>query len=589
MNAIVKKLVFRLKKSPTILMKFVATAVLFLTVLLLSEIFISSRFYDVSYEEHVETARGDFTNCFENINKFEERLTHLSFLFQTDETVIGILTHMDEYSTSEYQRATLKVIPKLYQIQDGSEEYFCRVYVNSSVNFMDTTSRVLPMNQLNGKEWAKELMSGWGNWKFFSADEIGQENPVLAVPIRDLKNYSRLVALLMIDMDPESLAEKIEAPRSHGYVTCYLQTADGQIVAASNQQEKTYSLEAPEETLDGFESFQTNTVMQDNNTVFYRTLPNSNWRLIMVVDHQKLHDSIFPQLAALTILGCVLAGLGLLCAMPILFSTISHIRRFHQYVLDYSHSPLQGIPPSLEPMSKDEIGQLIEAHNALLRRIRELVKDRNCQEKELRRLEVSVLQEQINPHFLYNTLEAIIWMAKLNQPEKVEETIRNMTRYYRLCLSKGKSVLTVSQELEIVKNYFAIQSVRYEKPFQFFIEVPEEMLELDLPKITLQPLVENALIHGLLESGKPEGWIRISGEIKDGKARLFVRDSGAHFSQETWEKALHAETAQQIRTSGSGYGLHNVERRLCLFFQKSRVMYLDQDVKDETCIVIPFF
>lgn len=116
MNAIVKKLVLRLKKSPTILMKFVATAVLFLTVLLLSEIFISSRFYDVSYEEHVETARGDFTNCFENINKFEERLTHLSFLFQTDETVISILTHMDEYSTSEYQRATLKVIPKLYQM-----------------------------------------------------------------------------------------------------------------------------------------------------------------------------------------------------------------------------------------------------------------------------------------------------------------------------------------------------------------------------------------------------------------------------------------------------------------------------------------
>lgn len=583
-----KKWIMRARKSPSILMKFVATAVIFLTVLLLSEIFISSRFYDVSYDEHIDTARGDFINCFDNLSKFEERLTHLSFLFQTDENIIQILTHMEEYSANDYQNATLKLIPKLYQMQDGSGEYFCRVYVNSSLDLIDTTSRVLTMDQLTGKEWAEELMSGWGNWQFFSGEDIGENAPALAVPIRNLQNYSQLIALLMIDIDGASLAEKMEAPRSQEYVTCYLQTSDGKVVASSDQQKEAYSLEAPAETLEGFESFQTNTVMQDGNTVFYRTLANSNWRLIMVVDHQKLHDSIFPQLAMLTIVGCVLAGLGLLCAIPILFSTISHIRRFHQYVLSYSHSPLQAIPPSLDPMSKDEIGQLIEAHNALLHRIRELVKDRNRQEKELRRLEVSVLQEQINPHFLYNTLEAIIWMAKLNQPEKVEETIRNLTRYYRLCLSKGKSVLPVSQELEIVKNYFAIQSTRYEKPFQLFIEVPPEMMDLELPKITLQPLVENALLHGILESGKREGWIRISGEVKDGHAKLFVRDSGAHFSQETWEKALQEETARQIRTTGSGYGLHNVERRLCLFFQKTQVMYLDPDAKDETCIVIPF-
>ncbi len=501
---------------------------------------------------------------------------------------MDLITEMEDMSPTEYQTAKLKVLPVLYMLSDEPDEYSCRLYVKSSLDLIADSSRMMSISDVMQEDWAAQIMSGWGNWQFCCAAALDSASPAFIAPIRSQLNHRNLVGLLRIDLADNALDSRLYMPFSWEYTTCFLQDADGATIFCTDPEAEDYILQAPYETLHGFESFQINTLQNGKDTVFYRTLPYSGWRLVMVVDHTRLHNTIFPQLATLTILGCVLTLTGLLCALPLLLSIIVRIRKFYVYVQSHSNTTLQTVPPRFEVLGNDEVGQLIRAHNTLLDRIQQLLDYQHKRDKEMRDLEISVLQAQINPHFLYNTLDAILWMSKMNQPEQVEKTVQNLTNFYRLCLSKGRKILPISQELEIVRNYFAIQTTRCGKHFPLFIDVPDEILSLQLPKITLQPLVENALLHGILESGKPEGWVRISGRFTDGRPELCIIDSGAHLSPENWEKALRKPSPSRPADAKGSYALYNVEHRLCLFFQVPQVMYLDRTCPEETCIVIPF-
>ncbi|MDD2213263.1 MAG: histidine kinase [Oscillospiraceae bacterium] len=221
-------------------------------------------------------------------------------------------------------------------------------------------------------------------------------------------------------------------------------------------------------------------------------------------------------------------------------------------------------------------------------RIDGLLKTQESREKEVRRLELNVLQAQIKPHFLYNTLEAMTWMAKLGQPEQVEKTARSLTQFYRLSLGQGKDLLPLQEEIAIVRHYFAIQNVRYRHHFELFIELPAAMPDFLLPKLTLQPLVENALQHGILESASAQGWVRLAGRQSDGHWELLLQDSGAHLSLTVWQQAIRGDSGSSPSGKQDSYGLKNVERRLCLYFQADHVLYLDQSDPAVTCIVLPF-
>lgn len=583
-----KTALYRRIRDSSIRSKFILAASLLLLAILVSGIYIGASSYRSSYEEHIQTAQGDFRGCYQDMEKFEKRMYHLANLVQADGDTLDLLAEIRDIAPNEYQQVKQELLPLLYTLPDGSGDYFCRLYVDSSLDLIDTTSRILTLDSVREQAWAAAALSGWGPWRFYSAEELGADSPGLIVPIRDRQDYTDFVGILRIDLVIGPLRQRLEAPRSGGYVTCYLQTAEGGTVACTDTDAGALLLEVPAKTLEGFEAQQLNTASQGADTVFYQTLPYSGWRLITVVHHDKLHTEIFPQLLIFTVSGCLLALLGILCAAPILIFVLSRIRRFSGYVSRYGGDSLQALPPHLDPLCGDEIGQLIKAHNHLLTRIERLIEDREQRDRELHRLELSVLQAQIKPHFLYNTLEAISWMAKLNQPEKVEGTVRSLTRFYRLFLSQGQEVLPLSKELEIVRHYFDIQCIRYEQVFRLRIDVPPEMLDFGLPKITLQPLVENALIHGILESGKNQGDIRIFGRRRNGRFELCVTDSGAHFERRSWEGIMSGAHTDGQEVSGESYGLRNVERRLRLFFGEEQVLELDESDPCCTCIVIPF-
>lgn len=153
----------------------------------------------------------------------------------------------------------------------------------------------------------------------------------------------------------------------------------------------------------------------------------------------------------------------------------------------------------------DEFGVLFNRFNGMLETIdRQIAEIREMGERR-QRLEFSLLQAQINPHFLYNTLDMINWLAKGGKSAEVNTVVTSLARFYRLFLNNGEEIVTIERELELIENYVNIQKVRYSGRFEVEYDIPLELLPCRVPRLLLQPLVENAIFHGVAECRRPGG------------------------------------------------------------------------------------
>lgn len=212
--------------------------------------------------------------------------------------------------------------------------------------------------------------------------------------------------------------------------------------------------------------------------------------------------------------------------------------------------------------SEDEIGELSKAFNIMIAKIKELMYQ-NVQEQELKRKsELKALQAQINPHFLYNTLDSIIWMAEGKKCDEVVMMTSSLAKLFRLSISKGEEIITIRNEIEHIKSYLTIQKMRYRDKLDFEIEVDENIMKYKTLKILLQPLVENAIYHGI-KNKIGTGVIRITGRMEVNSILLQVIDNGVGMSSEEVRNILKAATGSE---SGSGVGVRNVNERIKIYF-----------------------
>ncbi|WP_070000954.1 sensor histidine kinase [Cellulosilyticum sp. I15G10I2] len=212
-----------------------------------------------------------------------------------------------------------------------------------------------------------------------------------------------------------------------------------------------------------------------------------------------------------------------------------------------------------------EIQNLSRSFQTMLLEIKVLLGRIKDNEKMLRKSELKILQAQINPHFLYNALDTIIWLAEREEHAKVVNMTASLARYFRLSLSKGVEIIPIFSEIEHVKYYLLIQKIRYENKLTYSIDVDSEVYQYATVKIILQPLVENALYHGIkdLEEG---GHIKISGKKHGDNIILTVEDNGKGMTEEQIDTILTKPISASITTGG--VAIKNVHERLQVYFGK---------------------
>lgn len=227
-----------------------------------------------------------------------------------------------------------------------------------------------------------------------------------------------------------------------------------------------------------------------------------------------------------------------------------------------------------EPKDKDEIGTISETFNQINVKTKELSDKLIRSELKEKEAELRALQAQIKPHFLYNTLDSIYWMATMQDNPEVAKMAFSLSKSFKLSLNSGKELIAVSKELEHIEHYMTIQNLRYNDRFKYIEQVDEELMNIEILKLLIQPLVENAIYHGL-EPQKGEGTISVKGKLKDNLVTFIVEDDGVGI--------------EDLKKINQGYGLKNVRERLMLYYGPSSKLLVTSEVGKGTRVELRFF
>lgn len=232
----------------------------------------------------------------------------------------------------------------------------------------------------------------------------------------------------------------------------------------------------------------------------------------------------------------------------------------------------------------DEIAVLNSSFNRMVEEIGKLVEDIRVEELNLRASELRLLQEQINPHFLYNTLDNIIWLAESNETEQVVNMVSALSDFFRTTLSKGKDYISVKDEEAHIKSYLQIQQFRYRDILDYKISMDEGVYDYQILKLTLQPLVENALYHGI-KGKRGLGHISITGQLKDGLLVFRVKDDGIGMTPERLGEVRKIIMGEREDTKEKGgFGLFNVNERIRLNYGREYGLNIESIYGEGTCI-----
>ena len=231
-----------------------------------------------------------------------------------------------------------------------------------------------------------------------------------------------------------------------------------------------------------------------------------------------------------------------------------------------------------------EARMLSDSLNAMIDKINELLDQVTTEQIRLRKAEFELLQAQINPHFLYNTLDTIVWLAEAGDQKRVVSMVDNLSDFFRTSLNQGKDIISIREELAHVRSYLEIQQVRYQDILRYEITVPEDLYEYKIPKITIQPLVENALYHGI-KNKRGQGTITITGERSENGFVLYVRDNGIGMTQERLNE-VRAGIQKLSYTGKEIYGLYNVNERIRLNFGETYGISIESTYGEGTCVSI---
>lgn len=243
----------------------------------------------------------------------------------------------------------------------------------------------------------------------------------------------------------------------------------------------------------------------------------------------------------------------------------------------------------LKVESNDEVGQVAQCFNHMVSEIEQLINKNYIMVLKKRESELAVLQAKINPHFLYNALDSIYWQAMSADDEETAESIYELSQLFRLVLGNGKEIVTVEAELQLLQRYLEIQKLRFMRQLEYHFDVEPEILQEKIPKLILQPFVENAVIHGM-EKQEEACEITISGHLEDRFLKFQVRDTGVGVTEEQLKKIWEPETNKAYSSQRIGrYAIYNVKERLRLKYGDAFQLKIESKVGKGTqvTLVIP--
>ena len=293
---------------------------------------------------------------------------------------------------------------------------------------------------------------------------------------------------------------------------------------------------------------------------FYR-IKQPGWFMVTVLPSRPLIRQ-----SNILMLQCLSIYIAVLVLAFLLANTLSNsITKRISSVISQMRTVRHGPPTPMEsPSAHDEIGDLIDTYNYMTRKMNQLMEKQAQAAEDLRIAEFNSLQAQINPHFLYNTMDMINWMAQQGRTSEICNAVQSLSRFYKLTLSRKKGISTIAKEEEHVSIYVHLQNMRYHDSISFISDIPDELMEYQIPKLTLQPVVENSILHGILEKPSKSGTIVLTGWMEDEDIVLLISDDGVGIAPDKLPMILSGEGTSI--SGGTNIAIYNTHRRLQVLY-----------------------
>ena len=377
------------------------------------------------------------------------------------------------------------------------------------------------------------------------------------------RNGNSMLGVLLVDMNYssiEQLLEKANTDTSGEYV--YLMAPDGEIIYHPKQ--NLIHMGLYEENNTEAAGYEDTTVKEnfhgEKRLVTVKTISYTGWKLISVVP-MKSFSMGMTGMRNLVVLLVALTVLAVVIQNQMVSARISKpLRRLNDSVKEWEAGNMN---PDIYIGGSMEVEHLGKTLRSTVAQIRQLMDDIVVEQEEKRKSELDALQSQINPHFLYNTLDSIVWMITGERYDDAVFMITQLASLFRISLSKGKTVIKIEDEVKHARNYMNIQKIRYKNSFEVDFQIEEDILDGCIVKLVLQPLLENAIYYGM-EFMDGEGEIHVRGYRKDKDVYLEVEDNGLGMPEEEAAELLNGK--ERPHKHGSGVGLVNVHSRLKLRF-----------------------
>jgi len=574
----------RSKLTLSFSMAFIAVFLLFITLL--------NQLIRNSYREKILTsADQSYEQAYSFFDSYIENMFFASELIYYNgdlQRIVGSKSYDAERDYGEQFREFLTLEKVFTTVENMESIYIARIFIPDNIFYSENQVHYAGISQLEAMGNYSGIMEKVGTTQiYFSAPEAlsfpdTRKNNTLVSMFRQIKTTdgtNQAITVLQIGIEAALLQSVIDKSNITSSGLVYIINEHGQVICASSIGESLLEALLAEDAgslpnyTDGA-SWRDAQFLGEAYIMNQKKLDRAGWTLIALLPEKEID----AQVMQITFIMVLLSLFAVIIIALVAYKISEYYTNRLQTLMVTMNQVRDGnLDVVLEAKEEDEIGIIFNNFNDMTGQLKNLMDRQFKMGKEVKAAQLRSLQAQINPHFLYNTLDLINWQAMDNGAAEITEIAQSLAKFYRISLSKGRQVISVAEELEHVKAYVSIENKHFDGAIHLHISVPEEILELACINIILQPFVENSIMHGIAEDINIQTCnISISAAKAGGDVYFTIQDDGKGMTQAQIEHLFTTGTG----TSNNGYGVKNVDSRIKLCYgEKYGLSYESQPGK----------
>lgn len=524
----------------------------------------------VIQNQTLSAAQNAFDDTFLAIDRIWTQLDEVIDILAADPLVYAVASNdPNDFTYIQRLQDSDQVATTFEQLRILSGVDRIQLYVNNEYSYSNDQNNIIQINEINGSHWYQGATLTpnryWCSPSDFSDQSDDEQGWFSSMQtIYNPRSIHDPLAIVRVDIDQSRLHSILDSTSiTENGMLLIMREQDILLASCSTHGIDNVSSIAQRIEPGDVPSWD---IIEENGTRYYaqsRMLNSSGWHVASILPAKDIYHPGNMLSAEMLLIVAVVTIIAYLIAYFLSRSTLDRLSLLTQTMREVENGNTE---VRMEPSGDDEVAQLIGNFNQMMDEMNALMEEKVEYGRQIKNLELKALQAQINPHFLYNSLDLINCTAISHNIPEISKMVNALSKFYRLSLSKGREVISLHDELKHVQLYLEIQNLRFDNRIHITWNLDPSADQCRVIKIILQPLIENAVIHGIFEKPSKSGHLSITTHRTDDGIRITIQDDGVGMDEQTILTNFTASASGEIADTTGGYGVRNIHDRIQLAY-----------------------